>query len=145
MLVNCIGGFSRRQFVDVATREGECSLVRFGYTVLGFHLFYLQTSADSIRSVYWHSGQATSLAGKDMNDWSVMVLYRRQKPKMDERGAKWKRMGIHVVGPSGARDRMQDLGRSFVAFLQLQGVPLVPTDDPDEFVRAKTASLGGKR
>ena len=73
-VIDRLGNFSAHQFVEIIPQHGD-DLVRFGFKLLGRDFNHLEIRGAKLASVTWSSGQATSLAGHDMNDWQVTVWY----------------------------------------------------------------------
>ena len=88
---------------------------------------------DKIESVEWSTGQATGMAGRDMNDWSVHLWLDRGDPvnKPNQR--------IYTVGPARRRKEITELfGLSFVTFLRAAGAQLIQGEISNCFVRNET-------
>jgi hypothetical protein len=146
LLVNILGYFASKQFVE-SISEGTFPVgIRFGYQLLGHRFVYLTIPADKITSVGWHAGQASSFAGRDMKDWYVAVWFfhddpvrsqkRRNMPNPDQ--------GVYCVGPSGPKVDVDAFGRSLVDFLRSSGALLSPGKDEYTFVRKATGTETGR-
>jgi hypothetical protein len=130
--IECLGLLSSRPFADVS-RDGERVVIGFGYELFGRRFYYLRIDREQITSVVMNTGQASSLAGRDMDDWSVVLWYRvsgrvaRTPPRYrdDEE--------VYIVGPARARERTAELFGAFVALLRSAGVELHPTERENEF------------
>jgi hypothetical protein len=129
-----LGRFSSRQFVEVQA-ESARPAIAFGYELFRRRFYYLFIEREHIVSVDVSSGQATAFAGKDMNDWSVVLWYRDPiaPPQRHIEGARTDEE--YFVGPSRAKATTEEFLRSFVAFLRAAGVALHPTDKQNEFRR----------
>ncbi|MGE9293213.1 MAG: hypothetical protein ACQKBW_06340 [Puniceicoccales bacterium] len=89
--------------------------------VAGCRFDLLRIPAEAIRELNWSTGQATYLAGSDMNDWSVDIRYDptlTDGPENEDHGF-W--TAEYVDGP---REKMETLGRALVDFLLAKSVPL---------------------
>lgn len=64
-----LGAFSWNQFLEVVAQESGRRVMRHGFRLFGLPLYYRKVPLDRITLVKWSTGQATSLAGRDMNDW----------------------------------------------------------------------------
>lgn len=140
-LVNRLGYFSKRQFIETDKNAEQRPTICFGYELFGRKYYYLQVEATAIKSVYWHHGQGTAMSGRDMNDWSITMRYHHPAgsrwPKALGRGS----LDVHTVeGPWGAKERAEAFGHLLVAFLRSAGVELQATDDPTRFVVSEVAS-----
>jgi hypothetical protein len=119
--VEQLGAFSSRHFVEVE-REGERTIIRFGYELFRRRFTRLALDARHVVSVEMSSGQATALAGKDMDDWSIVLWYRdpTRPPRKHIEGARDD--DVYIVGPARAKTATSELFDSFVAFLRGAGV-----------------------
>ena len=136
-LINRLGVFSRSHFVEADFTGGHPEAVRFGYKLCDHRFYYRRIECQSVSSVEWCAGQATAMAGQDMNDWHVIVWYHHPRPRFSILGHRGEE--LHVVGMSGPKDAIERLGLEFVAFLQSAGVPLRATDNPTEFTMTGTS------
>lgn len=117
---------SRRRFARVAGHE-----IEFTARLFGMHILQKRIDCERIRSVEWSPGQATSLAGRDMNDWSVCLWYDHQDKLATEKRRKWSKrpeQDVYTVGPSRRRDDTAAFGNQFVGFLRRAGVALSQID-----------------
>ncbi len=123
-IVNRIGKFAPRQVAEIA---GPCNgpmELRFGYDLFHRRFHYLKVRCDGIKTIDWGPGQATSLAGCDMNDWQVAVWFDHDsvvKPTFS-------RYDLYSVGPARPRSGTEALGNQFIAFLRGAGVAVARTD-----------------
>jgi hypothetical protein len=138
--VACLGEFSKRHFVE-AVRDGERAVVGFGFELLGRTFYYLRIEHRQLVSVVMNTGQATALAGRDMNDWSVVLWYHyphrhlRRRPLPNFRGGE----EVYIVGPCGPKQQTAQFFGAFVAFLRAAGVELRPGEKENEFRAAAEA------
>jgi hypothetical protein len=127
-----------RHYAQATDGGGPSGYLRFGYD-LGRHRFVRRTfPLGAVRSVEWHFGQGTSMAGRDMNDWTVAVWYLHGDEAKDEQMRKWSaRPGEepYVIGPHRPKQETEALGQELVALLRSAGIPLVPGQDDQAFVR----------
>ncbi len=133
-IINRLAAISAHHFVEIVPQQGDDPMARFRFTLLGCHFNNLQIPRAKLASVSWCSGQATALAGHDMSDWQVHVLY-------DCRAKKWTSVSndqaIHIVGPSGPKDEAAALGGSLIDFFRSVGIELHPTEHECEFTTRK--------
>jgi hypothetical protein len=130
-----LGSFASTQFVERAAGEGQRAEVCFGYRLFGHRFFHLRLPIDKIRSVEWHTGQSSSLAGRDMNDWLVALWFDQDDPAKRVEGTRKPDQDVYIVGPSGKREETAAFGLRFVEFLRESGVPLVLGMDDSTFER----------
>ena len=124
---------SAHQFLEIIPQHGDDLMVRFGFTLLGRDFSHLQIDGAKLASVVWSSGQATSLAGHDMNDWQVGVWYDCKGSKRWFSASDYREEAGYVVGPEGPRHEAAALGASLVDFFRSAGIELHPTKDEREF------------
>lgn len=113
-LLSCFGSV---HFVEVA--EGR---LRHGFGLLGREFTLQALPGSALASLSWSTGQASSMVGEDMDDWSVVLWFR-----FDERSgppASWGREELWLLGPQQAKSKADELGLRLVAFLRRQGVGL---------------------
>jgi hypothetical protein len=129
--VDCLGEFARDHFVE-AERDGERAVFRLGYTLFGICFDSFRVERAQIVAVSMGSGQASALAGRDMNDWSVLLRYR--DPDIPARYFDGRRIDeLYIIGPARARAVTEEWFGAFVAFLRAAGVELVPGERENEF------------
>ena len=131
--IHTLGAFSSRQFVEAA-RDGDRVLFCFGYQLFRRRFYYLRIERDRIVSVDMGTGQATTLAGHDMNDWHVAIWYRDPDQDTQRRrtlGLREER--TYIVGPTRPQAPTAQVFMQFVAFLRTTGLELHPTTKENEF------------
>jgi hypothetical protein len=133
-LVACLGEFSRRHFVETA-RDGDRIRIGFGFELFGRTFCYLRIERGQVASVVMDTGQATALAGRDMNDWSVVLWYRHPRRHLRRRPLPNFRDGeeVYIVGPCGPKQQTAQSFAAFVEFLRAAGVELRPGEKEYEF------------
>lgn len=138
-LVDLGGAFSLRHFAESVPCDGGAGDIRFGYRIFGRRILYFAVTVARIESVAWHSGQGSSLAGRDMNDWSVALWFDHSDAKKSrdrlKRGYPRPDQDVHVVGPSARKEATARFGLEFVALLRQAGAPLVKGKDDCTFIR----------
>jgi hypothetical protein len=138
-LTNWVGDLFGRRFVRADPPEVRPRCVRFGFVLLGLRFVERSILLDRIESLEWAPGQASALAGKDLNDWRVWLWFDHKDSAKTARQRKWgarkPEQDLHGVGPAGRKDHIEALARSFLAFLQTAGVDLVQGAGPACFVR----------
>jgi len=116
-------------FVEWLPRENLPAELRIGYRLFGRHFYLLCLPIDAIQRVYWSPGQASSLAGKDMHDWSIILRYAS-----DAAITQSIVHGIHVIGPGRRKEDAEAWCLGFIAFLNNAGAMLVR--EKDAYLRA---------
>ena len=112
-------------------------MVRFRFTLLGCDFNHLQIRRAKLASLAWSSGQATSLAGHDMNDWQGNVWYNRKGSKRWTSVSGYREEALHFVGPSGPKHEAVALGASLVDFFRSVGIELHPMKNERELTTRK--------
>lgn len=128
--IEVLGGFSRQHFVEIR-REGGRTVIGFGYQLLGRPLYYLQIEREWVVSVNMNTGQATHFAGKDMNDWHV-VLWYRDPGAPPKPGPFSLDRELYLVGRAGPKATIAEFFEVFVAFLHGASIDLRPTEKDTE-------------
>lgn len=132
--VDWLGGLWGARYVECGVAEGE---LRFGFRWLGRQWIEHRVALAEIESVTWGMGQASSMVGRDMNDWHVALWHRPALPR--RKGKPGKR--VHVFGPEGALPVIEKYGLSFVGFLRELGVPLEQGEKERQWVRPKDLAM----
>lgn len=131
-----LGSFARREFVW-ATNEAGFGEIQFGYRVFGRRFFCRKIATDKIEEVNWSTGQATSVAGRDMNDWHVTVWYDHGDPAKSERRLKYRKPNQepYSVGPDGRKEDIVAFGHALGDFLCEAGARLAKRSDQTGYFR----------
>ena len=135
--VYVLGAFSTRNFAWAYQLPPKTTEIRFGYEIFGFRHFHLSVPVDRIKSVNWHTGQASYFAKKDVGDWSVALWYDHGDP-VKSRAQKNMRnpdQEVYIVGLEGSKNKVSAFGRELLNFLREAGVTLVQGKDDCEYVR----------
>jgi hypothetical protein len=143
-LIGLLGDLAGSQFVDRSPEAVPRQRIYFCYRLLGYRIIQRTISVDTIESVEWSAGQATGIAGHDMNDWQVFLWYDHNDPAESRKRAKWHKpdQKIMSVGPGRSKGVTDGFGSSFVAFLQEAGARLVQDETPNHFVRDLSGTSG---
>ena len=134
--INQVGVYARRQSAEIVRPDGGPPILCFGYSLFGRRFSYLRVRCSGIQSVDWGPGQATGLAGRDMNDWHVCLWFGKGAVAETQRSYKH---GIYIVGPSRRKEDTERFGNQFIDFLCRAGVTAAQAD------RTALPSLIGKR
>ena len=131
-LINRLGHYADQQLVR-ATSNGDATTISFGYLLFGRFRSYLSLDATAISSIDWSTGQASAIAGRELNDWHVAVWYHhplgpRRKPYPGVRDEE-----VYIVGPSGPRATVERFGQDLIEFLTSVGVNFSAGRDECEF------------
>ncbi len=139
--IDIAAGLCGRLFAEINTAPPQA--LELGVYLFGRRFVQQIILLDSIESVEWNTGQATSMAGHDMNDWHVCVWFDHNNLAKSEKerriGLRKPEQDIHIIGPSGPKAKTEALGLALVAFLRAAGADLVDGPTPDGFVRRQAA------
>ena len=125
-LINVIGELFGKKFAEWNPNDPQPRCIRFGVQCFSRRFIQKSFQLNKIESVSWHTGQASSMAGREVNDWKVWIYLDSGIQKPDH---------IHYgVGPAWRKRRSEALGLSLVSFLRNAGVDLVPADVPNCYV-----------
>lgn len=126
-VINHIGDLFGHKFVERDPSDTHPKCIRFGFQLFGHRFIQKCVALQKIESVTWHTGQASSMAGRDMNDWMVWMYFDGGDQKSNH--------SFYGVGPAVRKDRTEALGLAFVSFLKDAGVDLIQGEEPNWFVR----------
>ena len=138
-LMSLMGDLFGRRFAEWSPDEAPPKCIRFGFQLFGRRFVQQSIRIDRIESVEWHTGQATDMAGRDMNDWHLWVWFSHDDPARTEARRKWHRKAdqdLHGVGPADRKQRTEALGLSLVSFLRSAGADLIQGGISTCFVKA---------
>ncbi len=137
LLINMLGDMGGRRFAEVGLAETQSPVIHFGFHLFGRCFIQKTIYLHDIESVEWNTGQGTYLAGRDMNDWHVVIWFDHHDPKKSEqKSTSWKAdQDLYLVGLSGHKDKTEAFGLSLVAFLREAGAALIPSPMPTRFIR----------
>jgi len=126
-LISLLGCFIRNRFVQFVRDDSGVALLCIGYKFRSKRMFFLKVQATGINKVDWGMGQASGIAGKDMNDWSVAMWFKGDAIVYNRKGND---LRLYIVGPPGRRDRIEEFGNTFIDFLKSNGVEIdLPPQD----------------
>ena len=146
-LADRIAIFGGRAFVLYPSEQGDASRIRFGYELIGRRVFQCDIRVDRIESVVWNPGQATDMAGHDMNDWHVVLWFDHCDPEKSKKHHMLHKpdQELHIVGPSRGKKQTSALGHELVSFLRKAGADLVQGEADNIYVRPNSEERNGDR
>lgn len=138
--------FSRRHFVEIGESATGASLLRVCFSLFGKDFVCAAIPLTSISEVHWSPGQASSLAGRDVGDWSVSVWYDAEDSDARRRRSRGLRQDRDIVALGSPRPKeiTAAFGRELLALLADAGTVLVPGKDECTFVRRPSAATSGE-
>ena len=122
-LIRLLSFFSRYHFAAVCQQAEGWDALCFGYKFFARRFYLLKIKCDGIQTVDWSWGQLSDRAGRDANDWSVVVWYnkrlatKRGWDSFDEHD-----LGLYIVGPEQEKIKTEELGNRFIEFLRAADV-----------------------
>lgn len=129
-----LGRFSLRHFVE-AEGEGGRIVIRFGFELNACRYCRFRVEGEQLIAVEMGTGQATELAQRDMDDWSVALWYRTQRRWHRSRQPRYHDdEDVYIVGASGPKQDTAQFLAVFIAFLRAAGVELRPGEGENEFL-----------
>lgn len=135
-LVLRLGEFASRHFAESFRSDQGVATIRFGYAIFSRRLPYCSVLGDGVVSVGWNLGQGSAMTGRDLDDWSVWLVYRTATMPAD-RPARWKGEDIICIASGMKRSEAEALGEAFVVFLRGSGVRLRPGEGARKYVHSK--------
>ena len=133
-IIQRLRAFSGHHFARILSGEDGVTWLAMGYTLWGREYFYLQIETTAIYSVAWHAGQGSSMSGRDLNDWSVVMWYRDANgPARKCYPGPCKDDALTMV-LEGSRAEVTAFGQQLVKFLIESGVSLSPGRREGEFL-----------
>ena len=132
--INRLGAFSSHHFARIFPGKGQTSWLAIGYTLWGRDYYYRHLETADLSSVDWHAGQGSSMSGRDLNDWSVVVWYHDENRPARKFYPGARNEELLIVGPQGSRAEVTAFGQQLVKFLIESGVSLTPGSDACEFI-----------
>ncbi|MHB0960100.1 MAG: hypothetical protein ACYC0X_19805 [Pirellulaceae bacterium] len=142
-LINILGVFARKQFVESINHNAGSVEIHLGYQLFGCRLFYFQVPLDQIETVEWGPGQGGP------RWWQVCIWYDHHDPKKRLERQKWgfrkPDQDVYCVGPSMRKEKTEAFGLTFVDFLCRAGATLVRGTDDCLFVRAASRTTENNR
>jgi uncharacterized membrane protein YhaH (DUF805 family) len=123
--INWIGQFALQHMAEITWPDQGPAVLCCGYDLFQRRFYYFRVRCDGIRSVDWSTGQATSLAGRDMNDWQVALWFDREFVilHLDHYDC-----NVFIVGLARRRQETETFGHLFIDFLRKAAIPVAQLD-----------------
>lgn len=136
-LINRVGDLAGQRFVEADPADAQPQHIHFGFQLFGCCFIQKSILLTKIETGEWRTGQATGMAGRDMNDWHISIWLDRDDPALTEKQRASLRPDqyIYCVGPSVRKEETEALGLSLVAFLREAGADLIQGETATCFVR----------
>lgn len=134
--INRLGEFGAARFLTVERTEIGESEACFGYWLHGKRYYFFKVPLSEIVSLNWNTGQATSLAGRDMNDWHTCIWHLTNRDTMASKITvrdRGRREDFYLFGPQGTKETVEPFACRTVKFLSDSGAVLRATAKEHEF------------
>lgn len=125
--------FSPSHFVEVLQRTGDEQVVRFGFILFDRQFIQLQITESEIASVEWSSGQATALAGRDLDDWTATVWYHQKGSKRWITANCYSDEASHRIGVPAPCGTAAANANELVTYLESSGIAFRQSPDANRF------------
>jgi hypothetical protein len=120
-----LAGFSQKQILLVRT-VGDSRNLEVGFRLFGSTIIQCRVPEVDLVSLGWSTGQASEMAGRDVNDWSVVLwcLHHDLQKEAREREHHYRRPGQMpvIIGPSRSKVATEALGQRVISFLREAGI-----------------------
>ncbi len=136
-LVDIAGEFTTKHFAELVRGHNDPPSIRFGFSFLGRRQFYTSIPLAAITKVSWGPGQASGLAGRDMDDWNIALWFSPVEAATPKA-----RFPVYVVGSGRPKDLTADLGREFLVLLERGGTTFTKGQNDCTFVRESAGNVG---
>jgi hypothetical protein len=132
-----LGASSWNEFVRTVRWENGNSELQYGFQIFGRRFSYFTVAVEKIETVNWSTGQASSMAGRDMNDWHVVVWYDHNDPAKSQKDDMLKKpdQDLCIIGMSGTKAETSALGHSVLDLLRKTGATYTQGENDCTFVR----------
>ena len=140
---DALGTLSGKEFARTTrTRDGQ-AIFQYGFRMFGRWFSYSTVMVKKIESIAWNTGQASHRAGKDVNDWHVVVWYDHDDVAKSQKAlsyhSKKPDQDLFIIGMSGAREETAALGHSVLDLLRKAGAVFTPGENDCTYVRQLSA------
>lgn len=133
-MIKRLGYYSRNHFIRAHHPLGEVGRVYIGFSLFGRSFSYLQLDTDAIAAISWRRGQASSMSGRDMNDWYVVLSYGHPDGDQHRSFAGPSKEERFLIEPAGPRRIIETRAAQIAAFLREAGAELRPIKQEADFV-----------
>ncbi len=135
-VVSVMAVFAGREYIEISPFNVQSRTITVGTQICALRSIQWSLPFDKVVSVQWNTGQATGMAGRDMNDWHLSLWYKDDSTKRKSRKPG---QYVHVIGPSRRKEDTEAFGLAFVDFLRRAGLPLIRGEGDARFVRCETS------
>jgi len=133
-----LGAFAWREFIRTIRREDGSVDFQYGFWMFGQRFAHFTVVLGNLETVEWSSGQSSHRAGRDMNDWNVVVWYdhddRAKSQKARSYTSRQPDQDLYIIGMSGPKAETAELGRAVLDLLRQSGATFVQGENDCTFV-----------
>jgi len=134
-----LGAFSWNEFIRTIRLENGGIDFQYGFRMFGRWFAYFTVAVGKIESFNWSTGQASHLAGRELDDWSVAVWYRHDDLAKSQKALSYKSkkpdQDLFIIGMSGAKVETTALGHSVLNLLRESGASFAQGENDCAYVR----------
>lgn len=113
--------FSSYFFLELLEKKSRNAHVKFGFYLFKQEFFYKTIFYKDNFLINSSTGQGSSLAGKDVNDWSTFIWYDHNDPIKSKRSQmlRYPDKDICSVGASGTKERVLLFHQELIDYLNM--------------------------
>ncbi|MBI1321811.1 hypothetical protein GC170_01290 [bacterium] len=126
-----VARFAKVHWVRIVRNDPWPSTISIGFELFGRDFDRFRIALPDITKIDWTSGQATELAGRDMNDWHVALWYRKKRRSGNAIRSADEPCDLVLIGPQGTKEETAELGERLVRFLVESGVDLIQVSEAE--------------
>ena len=134
-----LGAFSWKEFIRTIRSGNGKTDFQYGFRVFGRWFAYFTVAVEKIETVKWNTGQASHLAGRELDDWSVVVWYDHDDLAKSQKALSYKSkkpdQDLFIIGMSGAKVETAALGHSVLNLLRESGASFAQGENDCTYVR----------
>lgn len=123
-LVALVGVFARCGVIEIQSMPNGGSMLRTGFRFCGRDFLLKPVEISRIGRIHWSAGQASSVSGRDRNDWSVSIWYAKSNSPEPRPLVDFKAWDIRMISPRMPKEKTDAIGRAIVSLLIDAGVML---------------------
>lgn len=132
-----LGAVSRKEFIRTICSENGTTDFQYGFRMFGRWFAYFTVTVEKIETVNWNTGQGSSMAGRDMNDWHVAVWYDHNDPAKSQKDHLLKKpdQDLCIIGMSGTKAETAAFGHSVLKLLRESGASFAQGENDCTYAR----------
>ena len=137
-----LGAFSRKEFIRTIRWENSKTDFQYGFRMFGLRFLYFSIAVERIESIKWNTGQASHMAGRELDDWHVVVWYDHDDPAKSQKQHMLKKpdQDLYIIGMSGAKAETAALGNSLLDLLREAGAIFAQGENDCTYVQQSVSA-----